>query len=505
MKFNHYISKYHPLFLGAIVPLGFAPFHYFSILYLALLFFFLSLEKNPSHRFQSGYWFGVGFHLIGTSWVYVSIHEYGHLHPVIAGLITMLFILFLAGFYGVMTFIYHHLKSYCPEVFKPLVFASSWCAAEFLRAHCLGGFPWLILGFSALNSPFDHLLPHLGVYGPSFVMCMALGYLALGITSNGLKRLYGIVGLLGFMLPHYLNVPQAPHEARQSISVSIIQGNVKMQDKWDEQLFWSQYFQYLAKIKQLLAPQRLIILPEAAITAPSSYMHDELKYINQLAKKQQSAIVLGIPQSAGDEYNYHNSILALGEAKGSYFKQQLVPFGEYIPQFWIPIIRFLQFPIVNTIPGDAHQPLITVFGHPIASLICYELAYPERLRPQLPKGQMVISLSDDGWFGHSLALYQHLQMAQTLSRMAHREQIFSNNNGLSSLINTQGQIVKQLPSWKAVEARVDIHTSQLMTPWMTWGDKPVLLFCFCILSFAFLYHSFKIRQLSNTIELPVNT
>lgn len=505
MHVKKFLAQYQSLLWGACIPFGFAPFHLHSLLWLGILFFYLQLEYQNKNNFQAGYLFGIGFHLIGTSWIYVSIHQYGHVNALLAAFMTLLFVLFMATFYGLMSLSYQYLKTYNKTLLKPLIFASTWCLSEYLRAHFLGGFPWLILGFSALKTPFEKLLPYFGVYGPSFICTAALCYLGLGILERGFQRLYGLLGVILFIIPSILTTPSDTSKNTFPLSVSVIQGNVKMQDKWDEQLFWQQYYHYLEMIEKSLAPHRLIILPEAAFAVPSSYLHDELIRLQILAKKHHSAVVFGIPQSAGDEYNYYNSIMALGEAQGHYFKQQLVPFGEYIPNMWLPLVRFLQFPVVNTLSGPAQQKPIQVFDKKIASLICYELAYPERLRRQLPQGQFIISVSDDGWFGHSLALYQHLQMAQTLSYMSHREQIFSNNNGLSSLINAQGEIVKQLPAWKTRRINVMLNTQHMTTAWMSWGDKPMIFLWFCILSFAFFYHSFKIRHLANILEMPVNT
>ena len=138
-------------------------------------------------------------------------------------------------------------------------------------------------------------------------------------------------------------------------------------------------------------------------------------------------------------------------------------------------------PLVSTIPGEKNQPLIEVFKQPIASLICYELAYPDILRQQLPKGQWIVSLSDDGWFGHSSAIYQHLEMAQTLSYMSHRPQIFVNNNGLSSIINAQGQIIQQIRPWHQGHSSASFSSENNSVPWMFWGDFPILGLCLTIL------------------------
>ncbi len=490
------IASSLPFFLGALLPLGFAPFSYTYMIWIALILFYLYLEKNPYPDFKSGYIFGIGLNLVGTSWIYHSIHEYGHLHPFFSALLTFLFVLYTALFYGLFSFTYQQLKSGLTEGIRPLLFASCWCLSEYFRAHCFGGFPWLILGFSALSTPFAPILPWLGIYGPGFVISAAVGYLSIAIAHQGLKRLFGILGIMLFMLPTLLPLP-VEQESDKSLSVSIIQGNVKTQDKWDEQFFWQELNRYMKAILHNLAPKQLIILPEAAITVPQSYVHDELHRLDAIAKKKQSAILIGIPKSSDHENNYYNTMLGLGLAKGQYFKQQLVPFGEYIPQVFLPIIERLGFPIVNMIPGDSHQEPIEVMGQKIVSLICYELAYPEHLRHQLPQGKWIVSMSDDGWFGHSFAVYQHLQMAQVFSFMAYRDQVFVNNNGLSSIINAKGEIVAKLPAWKRQELQGQIMPHQQMTAWMKWGDRPIL-FCSLFICLVFILEKIGI-YLSKTI------
>ena len=139
-------------------------------------------------------------------------------------------------------------------------------------------------------------------------------------------------------------------------------------------------------------------------------------------------------------------------------------------------MNYLALPSSNLKPGQKNQELIEVAGHPIATLICYELAYPQLLRNQLPKAEWIVSISDDGWFGKSLALYQHLQMAQALSLLTGRYQIMSNNDGLSSIINEKGTIVNSLPAFSEGILEGNISGATGITPWVFYGDTPIILF-----------------------------
>ncbi len=462
---------------GMLFALGFAPFHWPACLYCGLLLFFYFIQTSTT-PFKHGFYFGVGVGLIGISWVYICIYEYGHLPKPLAAFFTLVFICYIALFYAGFAYLNKMTCKKTPPWLWPFSIAACWCCFEWIRSHLFGGFPWLMLGFSALKSPLEKLLPWFGIYGPGFVMCFALACLVYACQR---KPWYSILGVLCFILPQYLPLSASNKNQQTRVHAAMVQGNTTMQDKWDADKFWGQFGYYLNEIHQLLKPMQVVILPEAAISVPTSFIHRELEQLDNIAHLKKSAVLIGIPKPAQEHNSYYNAMLGLGEAKGFYHKQQLVVFGELIPEFLYPLFKFLDMPLVSTIPGEKNQPLIEVFNQPIASLICYELAYPDILRQQLPKAQWIVSLSDDGWFGHSSAIYQHLEMAQTLSYMSHRPQIFVNNNGLSSIINAQGQIIQQIRPWHQGHSSASFTSENNTMPWMFWGDLPILCLCLIIL------------------------
>jgi apolipoprotein N-acyltransferase len=268
-----------------------------------------------------------------------------------------------------------------------------------------------------------------------------------------------------------------------------------MRDKWDEHLFWKLLDYYEKNIEKLLGKQ-LIILPESAIPLPASYLEDYLLNLHHRAIKAKSAVITGILQAANDdETYYHNAIISLGEASGDYVKRHLVPFGEYIPAPFLALNRWLNLPEPNILPGKNAQTLLRIGHHSVASLICYEIAYPNLLRDQLPKAEWIISISDNGWFGHSLASYQQQQMAQFLSLATGRYQIIVNNDGLSSIINPHGDIISSLPSFQPGILQGQVLSAKGSTPWVVLGDYPVITLCSLLLFFAlFRPFQYALRQ-----------
>jgi len=472
---------------GLLLPLGFAPFHMPGLAILGLALLFIQLHTHTAkHAFLIGFAFAFGFFGFGVSWVYVSIHNYGHLNFILSAMITLLFIAYLALYTGFMAFTYHLLAKNIPLYARAFLFASLWLFFEYLRSTCLTGFPWLALGFGQMDSPLQHLLPLVGVFGVSWFTAFAASMLALIYLESGKrKRLWLVLFIVIMLAPTPLKYMHWTKTDEHPVSVGVIQANLSMRDKWDESLFWNILDYYQNTASNLIHSKQLVVMPESAIPLPTSYVSDFLETLNQEAQENKSAVLLGIPHPhASNDASYHNALLGLGLAHGMYFKQHLVPFGEFIPAAFSKINQWLNLPNPNMAPGLAHQKLITLNKHPMASLICYELAYPALLRAQLPQAEWIVSISDDGWFGHSFALYQQLQMAQVLSKQTGRSQIVSNNDGLSSLINTEGLITDKLPAFGTNVLEGLIYPATGATPWVHTGDMPVILFSTLILLVA---------------------
>lgn len=475
------------VFSGTLLPLSFAPFHLPGLALLSLALLFASLKPMPlKHAFQIGLLYGISFFGIGVSWIYVSIHEYGHLHGLIASAITLLFILYLSLYTAFFALSFIWLSKEVNPISRCILFATLWCLFECLRAKGLGGFPWLSLGFGQIDSPLQHLLPIVGVPGVGFFTALLSSLLALSFKKqnpHAHRCLFAFVILL--LAPLLLQSKTWTTPQKNTISAAVIQANLSMRDKWDETLFWELLTHYQERIEALLGKKQLIVLPESAIPVPSSYISEPLDFIDTAAKQKHTSILLGIPvPTPKDPSHFYNALVGLGQANGTYFKQHLVAFGEFIPSFLSFLHEWLLLP-PNLSKGPTHQPLIRVDGHAVASLICYELAFPELLRAQMPEAEWIVSVSDDGWFGRSLAIFQHIQMAQTLSKQTGRDQILANNDGLSAVIRSTGEIVDILPAFSSGTLEATLYPKHGSTPWSNYGDKPFLIAFFMIFVFYF--------------------
>lgn len=495
-----FLSKYSYLIRGFVagimLTLGFAPFHFPGLAILGLAIIFAELQGKPlKHAAKFAFCFAASFMTFGVSWIFVSIHLYGNLNIFISTCVTILFILYLTSFFILQALSFTYLQRNRSLIFSSLIFAATWCLCEYLRANIATGFPWLLLGFGQIDTPLQHLLPVIGVYGVSFMTCLA-GALLYCATEGYLRnresqRIHSLPYLIAFLAillaPLTLQNSHSSKLSKSPINIGVIQANLSMRDKWDDDIFEQIINRYRIGINELKDKAKLIILPESAIPVPEAYVKDFIDELNFLTEKHNNSVLMGIPHAANpDESLYYNTLTYFGASNGSYNKQHLVPFGEYIPRPFNKITEALGVPDASMTKGSDKQHLLKFNLHPFASLICFEAAYPEILRKQLPKAEWIISASDAGWFGRSLAIYQQLQMSQVLSALTGRYQVVANNNGLSSIIDANGQIISSLPAFSSMDLYGSIRPAHGETIWVTYGDMPYLYLCIVIIIIAFL-------------------
>jgi apolipoprotein N-acyltransferase len=216
----------------------------------------------------------------------------------------------------------------------------------------------------------------------------------------------------------------------------------------------------------------LIIWPEAAVPA---YFHEVADgYLSDLqseAKHHHSDIILGILTHEFTTGRYFNSALSLGTDIAFYNKRHLVPFGEYFPvpsavRRWL---RLLNLPSEDFTAGQLDQPALSVAGQRVSMTICYEDAFPELIRHDLPQASLLVNISNDGWFGDSIALDQHLQIARMRAMEAGRPLVRVTNTGISAVVGSDGSLRQRLPVDRVETAVVDVQPRHGSTPWVGEG------------------------------------
>lgn len=502
MNFTSWIQRpgfaghFFALAIGALLPFSFAPYNIWPVQFVSLALLFLSLKKlTPKQAMWRGWWFGLGTYAAGVSWVYVSIHIHSHTPAFPAFLMTLFFVAGLAWFFALMTLSYQ--KLFKDSKFQFVAFACMWTLFEWIRSWFLTGFPWLYLGDAHIGTLLSGFAPVFGVYSISLLTvlmaCFLVDYNWSAVKSNWkahYKKPASIL-LLPWLLGGLLTFVNwtSPVENGE-IKVAAIQGNIPQDRKWLPEEIYPTLEKYRSASEKNW-DANLILWPETAITVLHHQATEYLKFLNEEGAKNNSALITGIPYQQGPNENvpgaYHNSILALGQGSGLYHKQKLVPFGEYmpLPQSMRPLLAFFNIPMSDFLPGDSKQDLLTIqtdsLNYIVAPFICYDIVYPDFVAAQAKDSGLLITISNDAWFGTSIGPQQHLGMAQMRALENGRYLLRSTNTGITTLVDNKGNIVERLPQFEfgVLKAQAKIMTGN--TPFNIWGSWPVLLFIFAAL------------------------
>jgi apolipoprotein N-acyltransferase len=143
---------------------------------------------------------------------------------------------------------------------------------------------------------------------------------------------------------------------------------------------------------------------------------------------------------------YFNSMIALGPSVGQYNKTRLVPFGEYVPleSLLRGLIKFFDLPMSSIARGGDNQEPFSIQGHLISAAICYEVVYPDLVARNSIDSSVIMTVSNDTWFGRSIGPKQHMQMAQMRALENAKPLIRGTNNGISALVDHRGRIYQTI-------------------------------------------------------------
>ncbi len=473
------------LFCGACAIFSFSPYHQWWVLCVITAILYLSLH-NLSVRQAAwrGFFFGVGFFGTGVSWVYVSIHLFGNASPILAGGLTFLFVIALAAvFFLLWCSIYQWLiKRHKNSALAPLLFTSCWVLGEFFRSWFATGFPWLLSGYTLIDTPASGLAPIIGVYGLSFILTLISVSFAQLIKT---PRKLSVSFVLAFTVLASLTAIPFQHikwtyPKGNNLTFSAVQGNIPQQAKWDQAYLEKIVHTYL-RLSKRNEHKDLIIWPENAIPIIYQNNPELISSLNEQALSHNNALVFGMPwQEQGKIYN---AVLAIGKGQGHYLKQKLVPFGEYVPmESWLRgLISFFDLPMSEFSSGKSNQQLISVKGYPVAVYICYEAVYPDFSAKLARRSAFIITISDDSWFGKSAGPWQHFQMVRMRALETGRYLINDTNNSHTSLISPEGKVLKQIPSFHAGALHGSITPMAGETPFMRYGSTPIFILCLALI------------------------
>jgi apolipoprotein N-acyltransferase len=473
--------------LGAVTVLGFAPFGLapLPVFSAAGLLYLWQGAATPRRSAGIGFAFGLGLFLTGVSWIYVSLHEFGAMPVPLAAIATLLLCAFLALSPALVGYLQAQFDS-TVAITHLLLIPALWALSEWVRDWIFTGFPWLSLGYSQAASPLGGYAPLTGVFGLSWLVWLCAGLL-LALTRAG-GRAAAIAGLALLVGVGYgLRQVEWTQPQGATVTVSLLQGNIPQDLKWDEARFDATLLLYQRMIRESTA--RLTILPETAIPRFLDLLDPEfLHALAQTARSRGADLIIGLPVREGIG-RYYNSVLGLGDSPVQrYDKIHLVPFGEFIPPGFGWVLSILKIPLADFARGSAGQAPLTLAGQKIAVNICYEDAFGEEIIRALPEATLLVNVSNVAWFGDSLAPHQHLQIAQLRALETGRFMLRATNTGMTAIIDHHGKIAAVLPAFKQGTLNGSAQGRSGATPYVRWGNTPVLVLALLACGIAVLRH-----------------
>jgi apolipoprotein N-acyltransferase len=411
------------------------------------------IAATPWQGFLLGYKCGILWYLGTCYWVFATMHQYGGLGSPIALFVLLLFALYLGLYHGAFGVVLGLLAGRDSSNRLPLLTAPFlWVAVELARTR-ISGFPWDLLGITQVdNIPLTRIATGTGVYGLSFEIMLVNVALAAGFLVQRDKRKRLLVAALAaagiLQSGRWISLPVFPADR----TAVLLQQNlpVAQSEAWTQDHFESTLRDFSSlSLDPFPHPGQtpdLIVWPES----PAPFQTNDPIFrdtVSNLARRANTWMVIGSIGVDSPQRVFNSAALVspTGEWDGRYNKIHLVPFGEYVP--FASVFSFasgLTQAVGNFTRGTSREPL-AAGDKKLGIFICYESIFPDEVRKLVADGaQVLVNVSNDGWYGDSGAWAQHLNQARMRAIENNRWLLRDTNTGLTASIDPYGRVVARL-------------------------------------------------------------
>ncbi len=419
-------------------------------------------------------------------WIAHTVSVEGRLGWVLGGLSALLVSAYLGAYFSVAAAAARRLEERFGE--RGLwAFPLAWTGLELARTYLFTGFPWMLLGYGlAGNAVLRQAADLAGVAGLSFLLALSGVSLYLAgrrwsdrSRPGALLRLVPGAAAVLFLFLYGLFGPAANLGAGTesgTVTVGIAQGGIDQAAKWEpgnQQKTLEIYEDLTRKARD--AGARVVIWPETA--APFFYGWETALSLRleAIVARTGVPVIFGAPwYDPAEGGKFYNSVFHMdgrGVVVGRYDKRHLVPFGEYIP------LRSVLFFLRKLTPGDSDfsagtaPSLFRVEGTKVAASVCYEAVFPEILREGVREGATwLVNVTNDAWFGDTVAPHQHLAMARLRCVELRRPMARAANSGISAVIDSRGAVVASEGLFRQGVFVAEIRPGNGETPYAKTGD-----------------------------------
>lgn len=442
---------------GVLLALSFPKFGHAAVAFVALAPLLAALPGTRGRRaFALGWLAGLVSALGLLYWTALVVVQFGGLAWPLAAAGALLLAAAYALFHGLFAWT---VAGWCRRYGLAALLAApfAWVAVEVLRAHTFFRFPWCLLGYSQLGQTrLIQIASVTAVYGVSFLLAAsaaALAYVGLEPRGSARRRALLVVAALFAVTLAFGSWRLAQPAAEGSrLRVGLVQASIPQDEKWDQAHALANIAAHIDLAHDAARRgARLVVWPESAVP----YRYDETPVIaaelDGLARRLGVTLLFGNDDRGGeppDERFYVGAKMldARGRLALRYHKIRLVPFGEYVPLQALFTLggrvtaRLVQ-QVSDFTPGEEYA-LGDVDGGRLAALICYEAIFPDLAREFATRGAgLLVSITNDGWYGRTSAPYQHFAMAAFRAVENGVYVVRAANTGITGVIDPHGRVI----------------------------------------------------------------
>lgn len=423
-------------------------------------------------------------------WIVIVVGKYGGLPLPLSVLALVLLTLYMCIYTVLFACIANRFVFGLSGLLSLLLIPTLWVGLDWFRGIFLTGFPWMDLGYALFNFPsFIQIADLIGHHGVSFLIVLVnvfIFHVITMTTSRGSKLLSFLITLSLIAAAGYYSVNRnqeigrlVASESAVTARIGVVQGNMDQSQKWSLEKQHETVDKYVSITEKLTKGDKtqLVVWPETALPfypPANEYMTP----LRQLVKRSNIGLLTGAPwyeiiDREAKTVKFYNSgflLAATGGIEDKYFKQHLVPFGEYVPlKKYLPFLNPLVEAVGDFSPGKTARPLQWKDAR-LGLLICFESVFPELSRQWVLQGaNILVNLTNDAWYGRSSAPHQSLAMAVFRAVETRRSLVRSANTGISAFVSPTGEVVAQSPLFVNWAKSEDVPLLETTTFWVKYG------------------------------------
>ncbi len=512
-------------FTGGLYTLSFSPYNIQALSFVSIILLFLILDlQSTKDSIIKSLLFAIGYFSVGTYWLENVINYYTDINFYIAVLLVFIFTIYLSLFIVIPVLIsslfIQHLKF--NKNFALILLSILITCFEIIRSFLFTGYSWFNFGQSAIGTPLDSFFPVIGVHGNTFIMFI-ISLILINIVKGINIKFFTSILIFFVIINLNINNKNWTIASNENIAIAIVQPNInnKLHYTTSEIVERMSILESMI-FKSLLSTPDIILLPEAPLSIPSNEI---LNYYFKILENIPSNTSILTGSFNRHNEKIYNSIINISDFKfltsirnykkdfdaglskeylaneqeniiinsNSYNKKHLVPFGEYLPlrNILSGFYKFLSLNTYDLSAGNSNNS-IKVNKFIAHALICYESIFSDNALVKNPNVDFIVNVSNDGWFGNSLAPYQHLDSLVMRSLENQRFSIRSANTGISAVINPFGEIVDYLAYEEMGVINSKINSRTGLTPLAKHGYKILYLLMFTIFIYSSIYFNIRI-------------